>query len=118
MAVSRADGRVRILGRTADVLNLGGQKVAVAPLELELQKLLKVEEVCLFSGLDDAGKEELVVVVQSDRELAKSERDQIVGQFPAFERICFAVLKEFPRTATGTRKTLRSELRKLVFTGT
>jgi acyl-coenzyme A synthetase/AMP-(fatty) acid ligase len=118
MAVSRADGRVRILGRTADVLNLGGQKVAVAPLELELQNLLKVEEVCLFSGLDGAGREQLVVVVQSDRELAKSERDQIVGQFPAFERIRFAVLKEFPRTATGTRKTLRSELRKLVLTGT
>ena len=56
MAVRRADGRIRILGRTADVLNVRGRKVAVAPIELAVQHALRVDEVCLLSGLNEAGK--------------------------------------------------------------
>ena len=115
MAVSRADGRVRILGRTADVLNVRGQKVAVAPMELAIQRALSVEEVCLLSGLNDAGQEELVVAIQSDMRPPSSELEQIAREFPSFERVRFEVFKEFPRTATGTRKTQRSILRRLVF---
>jgi acyl-coenzyme A synthetase/AMP-(fatty) acid ligase len=115
MAVRRADGCVRILGRTADVLNVQGRKIAVAPIELEIQRALRVDEVCLFSGLSDAGKDELVVVIQSDGELPRSVRDQIARKFPSFEQVRFAFFKEFPRTTTGTRKTRRSILRKLVF---
>jgi acyl-coenzyme A synthetase/AMP-(fatty) acid ligase len=115
MAVKRADGRVRILGRTADVLNVRGRKVAVAPIELTIQRSLGVEEVCLFSGLSDAGQEQLVVAIQSDAELPKSVLDPIAGQFSKFERVRFVFFKEFPRTATGARKTQRSVLRRLVF---
>ncbi len=115
MAVRRADGRVRILGRTGDVLNVRGIKTAVAPIELAVQRMLRVDEVCLFSGLSDDGKEEVVVVIQSDRALQKSTLDQVARKFPSFERVRFAFFKEFPRTATGTRKTQRSVLRKLIF---
>ena len=114
LAVGRADGRVRILGRTADVLNIHGLKVAVAPVEMAVQRLLKVDEVCLFSGLDEMGKEELVVAVQTDRELPRAELE-LTREFPSFERVRVAVLKEFPRTTAGTRKTRRSELRKMLF---
>ena len=79
-----ADGRVRILGRTADVLNMRGLKVAVAPVEMAEQRLLKVDEVCLFSGLDEMGKEELVVAVESDRELPGAELEQLTREFPSF----------------------------------
>ena len=117
VAVARPDGRVRILGRTADVLNILGHKVAVAPLELEIQRALGVDEVCLFSGLTDAGKEELVVVVQSDRMPPKADLDLIEREFPAFARVRFEFFRELPRTSAGTRKVRRSELRKLVFPG-
>ena len=115
MAVQRADGRVRILGRTADVLNMRGQKVAVAPLEMEVRRALRVDEVCLFAGLSDAGQEELVVVVQTDRAPPRSELDAITRAFASFDQVRFSFFKEFPRTSTGARKTQRSVLRNLVF---
>jgi acyl-coenzyme A synthetase/AMP-(fatty) acid ligase len=113
MAVRRADGRVRIIGRTADVLNVRGRKVAVAPLELSIQRALEVEEVCLFSGLNDAGQDQLVVAIQSGAQPPKLRLDQIARQFPVFERVQFAFFKEFPRTET--RKIRRTVLRRLVF---
>ena len=39
MAVCRADGRIREVGRMADVLN-EGQKIADAPIEQKLQNVL------------------------------------------------------------------------------
>ena len=68
MAVRREDGRIRILGRTADVVVLKGEKLATAPIEQEIQRDLQVDEVCIFSGLSEQGHEELVVAIQSDRE--------------------------------------------------
>jgi acyl-coenzyme A synthetase/AMP-(fatty) acid ligase len=115
MAVRREDARVRILGRTADVLNVQGVKVAAAPLELDLQRMLGVDEVCLFSGLNGKGKEQLVIAVQSDKELPKAAMETIVRKFSSFEQVRFAILPEFPRTATGTQKTQRSVLRNAVF---
>ena len=101
IAVGHADGRIRVLGRTADVLNILGHKVAVAPLELEIERWLGVEEVCLFSGVDAAGKEELVVVVQSDRMPPKTALDQIGRKFPAFPRFRVEV---FTRTAADEHR--------------
>jgi acyl-coenzyme A synthetase/AMP-(fatty) acid ligase len=113
MAVRRADGRIRILGRTADVLNVRGRKLAVAPLELWIQRALEVEEVCLFSGLNDAGQDQLVVAIQADAQPPKSRLDQVASRFSAFEKVRFAFFKEFPRTET--RKVRRTVLRRLVF---
>lgn len=118
IAVRRPDGRVRILGRATDVLNVRGLKIAVAPIEAAIQRAAKVDEVCLFSGLSGTGEEELVVVIQSDRSLAKPELEQIARELPAFDRVRFAFFKHFPRATTGNRKVQRSVLRKLVFPNT
>ena len=115
LAVRRADGRIRILGRVADVLNIRGRKVAVAPLEMAVQQRLKVDDVCLFSGVSEAGTEDLVVAIETDRPPPKSELDEVARGFPSFGRVRFALFKEFPRTTAGTRKVRRSVLRKLVF---
>jgi len=121
MAVKRADGRFRILGRTADVLNVKGRKIAVAPLEDAIQRHLQVEAVCLFSGLSDEGKEELVVAIESDRDLPKAELDaisrldalaRVVASFGGFR---YSILKAFPRTQTGMSKVRRAALRKRLF---
>src|SRR5262249_49071741 len=84
MAVGRADGRVRVLGRAVDVLHLRGNKHAAAPYELAVQQALMVDEVCLFSGSNHAGEEELVVAIESDRSLPQSSADQIARALPAF----------------------------------
>ncbi|MCE9633968.1 MAG: AMP-binding protein [Methylophilales bacterium] len=115
LAIRRADGRIRILGRTVDVLNVQGNKVAVAPLEQKIQQMLGVDEVCLFSGLNAQGREELVVVIESDRLPPKPDLEAVASEFSTFERVRFSVLKEFPRSEMGTRKIQRSALRKFVF---
>jgi len=115
MAVRRSDGRIRILGRVDDVLNVQGKKYPVAPLEQAIQHHLGVDEVCLFSGLNIAGNEELGVAIQSGRQLSKPELAAVARGFPSFKRVRFTVMNEFPRTETGARKTRRSVLKKLLF---
>ena len=115
MAIKRKDGRIRILGRTADVVNLNGQKRAVAPIEQAIQRYLRVDEVCLFSGLSEQGHEEVIVALQSDRSVQKSQLENAAREFIHAEKVQFTILKEFPRTETGTRKTKRALLKKIVF---
>ena len=118
IGVFREDGKFRILGRAGDVLNMQGNKVPVAPIETQLQLRLGVSAVCLFSGLSDDGKDELVVAIEGDKALEKVQMDAIQQAFGKFERIRFEVLKAFPRTTGGTQKIMREELRKLVFPNT
>jgi len=115
MAVRRADGRIRILGRSADVINLHGQKLAVAPMEQKIQDLLGVKAVCLFSGLSDAGENEVVIAIESKHSPEKSDLDYLGHEFEKFDQIRFALVFPFPRTQTGTSKINRVALRKLIF---
>lgn len=114
IATRRADGRIRVLGRIADVLNIQGIKVASAPLEEKVQHVLGVEAVCLFSGLSGSGKDELVVAIESDQTPSKARLDEVPRYFPQFEGVRFEVLPKFPRTVAGTQKIKRAELRKLL----
>jgi acyl-coenzyme A synthetase/AMP-(fatty) acid ligase len=114
LAVRRADRRIRVLGRVADVLNLQGQKIATAPIEQKIQNLLGVNAACLFSLLSDDGKEELVVAIEATKAPPKSELDKISREFHSFERVRFEVLHAFPRTEAGMHKIKRAELRKII----
>jgi len=115
MAVRRADGRVRILGRSADVLNFRGQKVAVAPIEQNIQHMLGVENVCLFSGLNSEGEEEVVIAIESAQWPEHSRLNHLGHEFAQFDQIRFAIVFPFPRTQTGISKIDRVALRKLVY---
>jgi acyl-coenzyme A synthetase/AMP-(fatty) acid ligase len=115
MAVRRSDGRIRILGRVADVLNWHGRKVAVAPLEQEIQRALSVDDVCLFSRLNDEGKEQLVIAIQTGRSLRQSDIESIARRFSGFEVVSVATMKSFPRAETGMNKVKRAELRRMIF---
>jgi acyl-coenzyme A synthetase/AMP-(fatty) acid ligase len=115
MAMKREDGRIRILGRTTDVVILNAQKIAAAPIEQAIRHYLRVDEVCLFSGLSDQGHEEVIVVIQSDRGIKKSELETVAHEFIPSERVRFSIRKDFPRTGTGMRKAQRALLKKLVF---
>ena len=71
MAVRRADGAHS--GRVDDVLNVRGIKYAAATAEQRIQREPGVDEVCVFSGLNAAGNEELGIAIQSARQLSRSE---------------------------------------------
>lgn len=115
MAIAREDGHVRILGRTADVLNIRGNKIAVGPLEQQIQQSLSVENVCLFGGLGENGREELVVAIEADRMPPPAGLHRIAKAFSAFENVRFEHFVSFPRTEGGMQKIKRMELRKRVF---
>jgi acyl-coenzyme A synthetase/AMP-(fatty) acid ligase len=115
MAVRRADGRICILGRSADVVNFRGQKLAVAPIEHNIQNHLGVEIVCLFSGINSEGEEEVVIAIESDHWPEKSRLNHLGNEFAQFDQVRFAIVYPFPRTQTGTSKVDRVALRKLIF---
>jgi len=115
MAVRREDGRVRILGRSVDVINWKGQKLSVAPIEEKIREILGVTAVCLFSGISDAGESEVVIALETSRWPEQADLDPLGHEFSHFEQVRFAVVHPFPRTRTGTGKVDRVALRKLVF---
>ena len=111
MAVKRSDGRIRILGRVEDVINLQGAKVAVAPIEQDLRHYLAVDEVCLFGHVNDLGQEELIVAIQSSSTPPQAKLDHIREKFKFYQTVRFSVLPEFPRTDAGTNKVRRVSLK-------
>jgi len=104
MAVRRADGAHS--DRVDDVLKVRGIKYAAATAEQRIQREPGVDEVCVFSGLNAAGNEELGIAIQSPDSC----------QDPNWKGLLASSLhSKFPRTDTGIRKTRRSMLKKLVF---
>ncbi|HEY7986015.1 MAG TPA: AMP-binding protein [Methylophilaceae bacterium] len=115
IAVARADGRIRVLGRSADVLNVQGDKLAVTPMEAVIQQYLGIDEVCLFSGMNARGEDELVIAIQSDRVPEIADLQALHPNFKRFESVRVTAVKEFPRAESGMRKVQRTALRKMVF---
>jgi acyl-coenzyme A synthetase/AMP-(fatty) acid ligase len=115
MAVQRGDGRIRILGRSADVVNIRGQKLALAPIEHEIQNRLGVDNVCLFSGISNEGDEEVVIAMESEHWPEQSYLNNMGHEFAQFDQVRFALVYPFPRTQTGFTKIDRIALRKLVY---
>jgi len=115
MAVRRSDGRIRILGRSADVVNINGQKLSVAPFEYEIQQRLGVDAVCLFSGLSSDGEVELLIAIESEYWPEKSDLSNLAEEYAHLGQARFARITKFPRTRTGTSKIDRIALRKLLF---
>jgi acyl-coenzyme A synthetase/AMP-(fatty) acid ligase len=115
MAMQRADGRVRVLGRSADVVNFRGQKYSVAPIEEKIQNLLGVNAVCLFSGINDDGEDEVIITIESEQWPEQSTLNNLGYEFAQFDQVRFAIVYPFPRTKTGTSKVNRVALRKLIY---
>jgi acyl-coenzyme A synthetase/AMP-(fatty) acid ligase len=114
MAVQRGDGRVRILGRVANVLNIGAQKIAVEPIEERARQLLEVENVCMFAGQTDSGQVEVLIVIEGDRFPDKARLDLAAAQSSQhFSHVRFALLPKFPRGENGMMKIDRRAVRRL-----
>lgn len=114
MAIRLADGRIRLAGRTADVLNVKGWKIAASPMEHALQDFLGVDEVCVLSGLNDEGVEELVIVLQCDALPDQAKIAAASQRMPPFVSHRFTSVAKFPRTASGMSKVNRAALRQMI----
>lgn len=116
LAVARADGRIALHGRVTDVINLRGFKIVPAPIEDRLGEFLGVGGVCLFSMQDEAGEEEIHVVVESAapvdlQRLAPLLRRDLQG----FARARVHCLPALPRNAMG--KIMRQAVKDRIVAG-
>ena len=114
MGVRREDGRIRVLGRVDDVLNMGGWKIAVGPIEDAIARSVGSRSVCLFREQDARGNEEVLVAIELDRLPSEQEIKTVLAGRPGFDRFRIAVLKSFPRTQGGMTKVDRLALKKML----
>jgi acyl-coenzyme A synthetase/AMP-(fatty) acid ligase len=114
VGVTREDGRIRILGRIDDVINLAGFKVPTAPIEERIQRTLGADSVCVYSSLNRSGEEEVLIAVEKRARPADDVLAGAVKGFAQFERVRWVFLESFPRTAGGMVKVDRRKLRKLL----
>ena len=116
MAIMRANGGIRVTGRTSDVLIIKGQKFTAVTHEQRLQRRLGGIEVCLLSGIDPQGQEVVVVALQASpsAEHGHAIKETLTG--PLFSRMIAVYFARFPRNDTGTEKIKRSEIRQILKT--
>jgi len=102
LAVWREDGRFALQGRVTDVINIEGRKVSPAPIEERLREALGVSGVCLFSRQDDAGEEEVHVVIESPAPLPMDALTAALKrELQGFPRARVRYVAALPRNAMG-----------------
>jgi len=109
LAVQREDGRIALMGRVSDVINVAGQKISPAPIEERLCDALSVTGVCLASMQDAAGEETLHAIIETPAPipgdvLAAALRAEIAG----FPGVHVHFVPALPRNDAG--KLLRSKV--------
>lgn len=114
MGVRREDGRVRVLGRVSDVLNLAGQKIAIEPFENATRTLLGVDNLCVFNQQTQDGKDMLIVVIEGARLPEQSRLQALARKIKHVPQIRFALVNTFPRGANGMMKVDRRRLLAMV----
>ncbi|MEX2564973.1 MAG: AMP-binding protein, partial [Cyclobacteriaceae bacterium] len=110
----------RSVGRTDDVMNLGGIKISAVEIEEVLNKAPNVFETAAVSvSGKDGGPERLVVFVVPDKKIQRKEEfkeqlQQLLKEQlnPLFKISAIKWLEELPRTASN--KMMRNALRKKV----
>lgn len=109
------DGRLALQGRTTEVINLGGSKMAPGPIEERLGERLGVARVCLFSWPNAAGEEEAHLVIERDTPLAHALlADAVTAELHGVPRVHYHYVPAFPRNAQG--KIVRGPLRAAIAT--
>jgi len=113
LGVFRADGRLSLRGRMTDVINIGGNKSAAAPIEELLQRKLEVTGVCVLSLQNSEAEEEIHVVIETPRSVDKVRlAASLRGDLKDVPMSCVHFVEALPRNDMG--KVLRNSVRALV----
>jgi acyl-coenzyme A synthetase/AMP-(fatty) acid ligase len=111
LAMLRGDGRMALMGRTTDVINIGGQKISPAPFEDAICERLGVTGACLFSRPGASGEEELHLVLEAPAPLDVSTLTRALRRtLRGFPRAEVRYTSKLPRNANG--KLLRGEVQR------
>lgn len=103
-------GKLVVLGRADDMLNIGGMKVAPGPMEDMIKALHGVWDAVLIAPAGPTGVGRLVVAIECDGGRLRPGLDAEVRHIVAQSGCAFDLLSlpSFPRTETG--KVRRSEI--------
>jgi acyl-coenzyme A synthetase/AMP-(fatty) acid ligase len=116
LAVIRSDGRMALQGRNTDIINVQGQKISPAPIEIRLAEVFGVSGVCLFSMQEDSGEEAVHVVIETQTPIEAKRLMAMFGQeFFGFPRVHVHQVAVLPRNQMG--KLLRQDVRAHVLSG-
>lgn len=109
-----APDQLVVLGRSDDLLNVGGEKLAPFPLEAALCAACEITAAVLLTVPDADGIERLYVLIERDNPAGDTATRQriaeTIGPHAAIARVVF--LGEFPRNAAG--KVRRDALRAAI----
>ncbi len=103
-------GKLAILGRADSVLNVGGYKLLVPPLEEEIKSILGITDAALFCVADESGIGRIATAVELDPSLDRQAiTARLRATLPSHIGAAHAVfMRKFPRTDSGKLK--RGEL--------
>ena len=94
-------GDLTLLGRSAQILNLGGVKLPVEELEDRLRALEGVDEACAFLVKQGPTEPDLVIVVVARPEAAEALGPAIRAAFPRLPPFGLFSARELPRGSMG-----------------
>lgn len=110
----RPDGRLVLHGRSTNVINAGGDKMAAEPIEMALQERLPADAVCVFSVPDGTGNEELHVAIQARRSIGKDELAEAMrAELKGFPHARVHFVNAIPRNDAA--KIDRAALKRMLF---
>ncbi|MES2013091.1 MAG: class I adenylate-forming enzyme family protein [Pseudomonadota bacterium] len=109
-------GRIVIVGRADDMLNLGGVKISPTPYEQQIREIEGVSDCVLICENEVFGLDHLIVCVDLESGYeAKKLNELILSNLKRrFDHITTHFLAMFPRTDTG--KVKRNELKEIIKT--
>jgi acyl-coenzyme A synthetase/AMP-(fatty) acid ligase len=111
------DGRIRVLGRTEEVLNVKGVKFLLGPLEQEVAEFVGGNAVSVFSRLDANGNDQLMVAIETLTPVTPEQLQALkrwLMQKLHLHTIHFEGVARFPRTVGGMQKIDRQALHALL----
>lgn len=107
LAVLDGKGRISLLGRVTDVLNVRGDKHPAGPFEEALQSDLGAA-VCLFSEQAASGAEELHAVIETPAPIAEAELQAVAARrLAGFGTVHFHFIDRLPRNHLGKVERLK-----------
>ena len=113
LGVLREDGRLSVLGRITDVINVRGDKLPTTPIETQLQEALGAKAVCVFSAPDKDGAESVHVAIERGRKITADQlRAALLAALPQLPSAYVHAVDGFARNPMGKidRAALRARL--------
>lgn len=102
------DGRLELLGRATDILDLKGDKRSPQIYESQVRQAVTISDICIMQVGVGASLDRLHVFYENPRPLTSMEHERLIAQLPeGFEPVLHH--RRLPRNAMG--KIMRAQLR-------